>query len=89
MILYDVSSLLTSILLKETIEIAVNLIFDKYPDLKIKRQDLKKLFEFATSGTHFLFDGAAIMIRLMELRWAPLWVLSLLTYLWVFMRKDG
>ena len=30
--------------------------FDKYPDLKITRQDCKKSFEFVTSGTHFLFD---------------------------------
>ena len=58
MISYDVCSLFTSIPLKETIDIAVNLIFDKYPDLKITRQELKKLFEFATSGTHFLFDGS-------------------------------
>ena len=29
--------------LKETIEIEVNLIFDKYPDLKIARQELKKI----------------------------------------------
>ena len=53
-----VCSLFTSISLKETIDIAVNLIFDKYSDLKIARQELKKLFEFATSGTHFLFDGS-------------------------------
>ena len=58
MILYDVCRLFTSIPLKETIDIAVNLIFDKYPDLKITRQELKKSFEFATSGTHFLFDGS-------------------------------
>ena len=58
MISYDVCSLFTSIPLKETIDIALNLIFDKYPDLKITRQELKKLFEFATSGTHFLFDGS-------------------------------
>ena len=58
MISYDVCSLFTSIPLKETIDIAVNLIFDKYPDLKITRQELKKLFEFATSGTHFLFDNS-------------------------------
>ena len=56
MILCYVCSLFTSIPLKETIDIAVNLIFDKYPDLKIARQKLEKLFEFATSGTHFLFD---------------------------------
>ena len=58
MISYDVCSQFTRILIKETIDIAVNLIFDKYPDLKITRQKLKKLFEFATSGTHFLFDGS-------------------------------
>ena len=37
MISYNVCSLFTSILLKETIDIAVNLIFDKYPDLKTAR----------------------------------------------------
>ena len=58
MISYDVCSQFTRILIKETIDIAVNLIFDKYPDLKITRQQLKKLFELATSGTHFLFDGS-------------------------------
>ena len=57
MISYNVCSLFTSILLKETIDIVVNLIFDRCPDLIIARQGLKKLFEFATSGTHFLFDG--------------------------------
>ena len=46
-ILSDICSLFT----------AVNLIFDKCPDLKITRQKLKHLFEFATSGTHFFFDG--------------------------------
>ena len=51
MISYDVCSLFTSIPLKETIDIEVNLIFDKYTDLKITRQKLKKLFEFSTSGT--------------------------------------
>ena len=54
---YDVYGLFTSIPLKKTIDIAVNLIFDKYPDLKITRQQFKKLFEFVTSGTHFLFDS--------------------------------
>ena len=57
MISYNVCSLFTSIPLKETIDIAVNLIFDRWPDLKIARQELKKLFELATSGTHFLFEG--------------------------------
>ena len=51
MISYNVSNLFTSIPLKKTIDIAVNLIFGKYLDLKITRQELEKLFECATSGT--------------------------------------
>ena len=47
----------TSIPLNETIELAVKLIFDNNPNIKITKKDLKKLFEFATSGTHILFDG--------------------------------
>ena len=57
MISCNACSLFTSIPLKETIDTAVNLIFDKYPDPKISRQELKKLFELEISGTHFLFDG--------------------------------
>ena len=54
---YDVCNLFTRIPLKETIDITVNLIFDKYPHLKIARQELKKFSEFAPFGTHFPFDG--------------------------------
>ena len=57
MISCNACSLFTSIPLKETIDIAVNLIFDKYPDPKISRQELKKLFELEISGRHFLSDG--------------------------------
>ena len=75
MISYDVCSLFTSIPLKETIDIAVNLIFDKYPDLKITRQQLKNYLNLQLLE-HILFLMAAITIRLMELRWVLLWVLS-------------
>ena len=47
----------TNIPLKETIKLAVKLIFEKRPEIKITRKQLTKLFEFATSGTHFLFNG--------------------------------
>ena len=33
------------------------LIFNNNPNIKITKKDLKKLFEFATSGAHILFDG--------------------------------
>lgn len=55
MISYEVCILFTSILLKETIDIAVNIYFEKYPDIKITKQELKELFEFETSGIYFLF----------------------------------
>ena len=58
LISYDVCSLFTSIPLKETIDIAVDLLFEHNPDFKITKNELKKLFDFATSGTHFLFDGS-------------------------------
>ena len=57
LISYDVCSFLTIITLKETIDIAVNLLFDHNPGLNIPKAELKKLFEFATSGTYFLFQG--------------------------------
>ena len=41
MISYDVCSLFSIIPSKETLDMAVNLIFDKYPDLKITREELK------------------------------------------------
>ena len=47
----------TSIPPNETIDLAIKLIFDNNPNIKITKKDLKKLFEFAISGTHILFDG--------------------------------
>ena len=57
LISHDVYSLLTSIILKETIDIAVDLLFEHNPDFKITKNELKTFFDFAASGTHFLFDG--------------------------------
>lgn len=54
---YDVSSLFTSIPLKEVIDIAVDKIFESKPDIKISRNDLIKLFMISTAETHFQFNG--------------------------------
>ena len=54
---YDVCSLFTSIPLTETTEIAVELIFHNKTNLKIFKNELKQLFKFATSRTHFLFKN--------------------------------
>ena len=59
MVSYDVTSLFTNI------DIAINLIFNHNPNLNITKKELKKLFLFATSQTHFIFnilifDGVAM-----------------------------
>ena len=54
---YDVTTLFTNILLQETIDIAINLIFNHNPNLNITKKELKELFLFATSPTHFIFNG--------------------------------
>ena len=45
-------------LLQETIELAVEPIFENNPQLKVTKRELKQLFNFATSGTHFIFNGS-------------------------------
>ena len=57
LISYGVWSLFTSIPLKETIDIAVNFLFEHNPGLNITKVEFKKTFEFATSGAYFLFQG--------------------------------
>ena len=54
---YDVTSLFTNIPPQKTIDIAINLIFNHNPNLNITRKKLKKLFLFATSKTHFIFNS--------------------------------
>ena len=54
---YNVTSLFTNIPLQETIDIAINLIFNHNPNLNITKKELKKLFLFATSQTHFIFNS--------------------------------
>ena len=55
---YDVCTLFTSIPLQETIQIAVELIFQNNPQLKVTKHELKQLFNFDTSGTQFIFSGS-------------------------------
>ena len=53
---FDVTSLFTNIPLVETIEIAADLICQNDKTLKINKNELKKLFLFATAQTHFSFE---------------------------------
>ena len=54
---YDVTSLFSNIALQEIIDIAINLIVNHNPNLNIARKELKKLFLFTTSQTHFIFNS--------------------------------
>ena len=54
---YDVTSLFTNIPLQETIVIAINLIFNHNLNLSITKKELEKLFFFAVSQTHFIFNS--------------------------------
>ena len=54
---YDVTSLFTNFPLQEIIDIAINLIFNHNPNLNITTKELKKLFLFAASQTHSIFNS--------------------------------
>ena len=54
---YDLTSLFTNIPFQETIDIVINLIFNYNPNINITRKELKKLFLFPTSQTHFIFNS--------------------------------
>ena len=54
---FNAISLFTDIPLEETINIAINLIFNHNCNLKINKKELKKLSLFATLQTHFLLNN--------------------------------
>ena len=54
---YDVFRLFTNIPLRETTDIAINLIFNCNLNLKITKKELKNLFLVATSETPFIFSS--------------------------------
>ena len=58
LISFNVMSLFTNIAFSESIDIAVNLIFENSPDIKFTKRELQKLFRIATSETHFSFNGS-------------------------------
>ena len=57
LISFDVTSLFTNIPLEEIINIAVDVIFENYPNIKFTRKELQKLFQMVTSETHFIFNN--------------------------------
>ena len=45
---YDICNLFTSILLNQTIDLVVKLMFNNNPNIEIIKKDLKSFFEFGT-----------------------------------------
>lgn len=54
---YDFYSLFTSIRITERIKVAAELILQNLPNSKISKNELKRLFKFATSASYFMFKG--------------------------------
>ena len=58
LISYDACSLFTTITLQETFEIAVDLVLENNPKLKVTKHELKQVFNFVTSGPRFIFNSS-------------------------------
>ena len=82
---YDVASLFTNIPLQETIDIAINIIFNHNSNLNITR---KELF-VSLHGRLILSLTVSFIIKLMEQPWFLLQLLSFLTSLWNFTNLVG
>ena len=44
-------------MMQEIIQIALELIFQNNPQLRVTKRELKQLFNFSESGTHYIFNG--------------------------------
>ena len=58
MVSFAVNSLFTNIQLTESIDLAVSYILQNNVNHKLSKEDLTKLFSFATAQTHFLSNGS-------------------------------
>ena len=56
LVFYDVYNLFTNVQLQETIDIAINLIFNHNPNIKVTKKEIF-FFLFAKSQTHFIFNS--------------------------------
>ena len=65
---YDVCTLFTSIPLQETIQIAVELIFQNNPQLKVTKHELNN-FLILLHQVPILFSIVASMVKLMGYQW--------------------
>ena len=65
LVFYDVTSLFTNIPLQETIDIAINLIFNHNPNLNITKKNLKS-FSFFLHHRLILFLTVSFITKLME-----------------------
>ena len=65
LVTYYATSFCTNIPLQGTIDIVINLIFNHNLNLNITKKELKKLFLFAISQTHFILI-VNFIIKLME-----------------------
>ena len=75
----DVTSLFTNISFHETIDIAINLIFNHNPNVNITKKNLKN-FSFLLHHRLIFFLTVNFIMKLMEQPWVVSWLLSLLIF---------
>ena len=64
------SVVFSQVYLQEIIQIAVELIYQNNLQLKVTKRELKQLFNFATSGTNFFFNGSFYdQVDVMRYQW--------------------
>ena len=80
---YNVTSIFINIPLQKTIDIAINIIFNHNSNLNIAKKEFKRLLLFATSQTHFLFNGK-FYNQFDGVTMVLPWLLSLLIFSLVF-----
>ena len=82
------TSLFTNIYLEEAIYIAVDTVFESYPNIKPFRNEVQKLFKIAKPETHFIFNHK-IYDQIDGISWNLLLLLFQLIFSWVAMKSIG
>ena len=85
---FDIKSLFTNVPLKETTYIILSKLNPNHFYI-INKTNLKKLLDFATTESCFLFNDNIYITKLMELPWAPHLVPLMQIYSWHTMNQSG
>ena len=83
LVFYDVYNLFTNVQLQETIDIAINHIFNHNPNIKVTKKEIF-FFSFLLNHRLILFLTVRFITKSMVQPWVLPWLMSLLISSWVF-----